>query len=311
MTTLPLQEDPPDDRGADSQRPRGAPALVSVVIPCRNGALTLNEQLEALSAQTYPGKWEVVVIDNGSTDNSMEIARDWSGRLPDLRIHETLEVGVSHVRNAGVRAGSGDLIALADADDVVEPGWLEALVLASKDADLVGGRLDDLALNSGRTIHWRGRLPQDALMRPLDHLPFAPGCNCAVWRDVFEALGGWDPNYAAGSDDVDFSWRAQALGYTVGYARDAVTAYRYRDSLRATCRQFFFYGFTEVRLYRQFRSDGIRSYGLRALARTWWGLLRSSTRLARGIGPAGEWMREVSYHSGRAWGSVKLRTLLP
>src|SRR5205085_527929 len=104
--------------------------------------------------------------------------------------------------------------------------WLVALVDAALDADLVAGVLDDVTLNSPATIHWRGRLPQGEPMRPLGHLPTAPGSSCAVWRDVFDALGGWDPDFVAGSDDVDFAWRAQRRGFVLGYAPDAVVAYR-------------------------------------------------------------------------------------
>jgi glycosyltransferase involved in cell wall biosynthesis len=290
---------------------RGTPQLVSVIIPCRNGAATLDETLDALAAQTYRGRWEVVFVDNGSTDGSAELARRRSAALPSLTVHTTTETGVSRVRNAGVTVAEGDLLALIDADDVPVDRWLEALVDAAADADVVGCALDDVRLNPPRTVHWRGALPVGEPLIPLGHLPMAPGSGSAIWRDVFDALGGWDPVFVAGSDDVDFSWRAQQSGFRVTFAPDAVVAYRYRDGLGPLCRQFFRYGATEALLYRRHRVDGIGPFHVVDLVRTWGRLLRKSHRLVRGSWTAGEWLREASYHLGRARGSIRHRVLLP
>src|SRR3712207_5405247 len=111
---------------------------VSVVIVMRNAAATIGEQLEALSRQDYAGPWEVVVADNGSTDDSVAVVRQWEGRLPGLQIVDaSLRRGVSYARNAGVVASSGEVIAFCDADDVAEPDWLRRLVAGLGDADIV------------------------------------------------------------------------------------------------------------------------------------------------------------------------------
>lgn len=288
---------------------RGArPALVSVVVPCFNSADTLGEQLKALAAQDYEGSWEVVLADNGSTDGSVELAQSWAPKLRALTVVHVTDHGVSNVRNCGARAANGDLLAFCDSDDVVVPGWLTALVAAAADADIVGGRLDDVSLNDPHLVFWRGALP-DAPLERFGHLPYAPGGNCAVWRDVFEDLRGWDPGYVAGSDDADFSWRAQARGYTVTYAREAVLRYRYRGTLRGVCKQFFRYGLTEVRLYRAFRPD-LPRFTWRDLAETWRELFRQAKR-ARGRDAWGRWLRDVSYHLGHLRGSLHERVLVP
>lgn len=278
-----------------------APRLVSVVIPCRDAASTLPDQLAALATQTYAGPWEVVLADNGSRDGSVDLAREWAPRLPRLQIVSTPARGVSNVRNAGAAAADGDLLAFCDADDIVVPGWLEALVEAARTADIVGGQLDDRTLNDPRVVAWRGALPVGEPLQRFDHWPYAPGGNCCVWRDIFEELEGWDNRYIAGSDDVDFSWRAQARGMTVAFAPRAVLHYRYRGTLRDVCRQFFRYGVSEARLYSRFRKD-LPTYGPRDLAREWRGLLRS-LRGARTADGLGRWLRELSYHLGHAWGA--------
>jgi glycosyltransferase involved in cell wall biosynthesis len=287
---------------------RGAPTLVSVVIPSLDTAATIGAQLDALAAQTYAGEWEVVVLDNGSTDGSDALALSWADRLPSLRVVPVAARGISHVRNAARAATRGDLLAFCDADDVVAPGWLAALVTAAAGADLVGGRLDDRSLNSGDVVAWRGAMPADAPLVPLGYLPLAPGGNCAVWADVVDALGGWDTGYIAGSDDVDFSWRAALSGYTVAWSADAVIAYRYRPDARSLYRQYFRYGRTEARLVRRFA--GVRRSTVRDVARVWKALLRRLPSLRRDGVERVVLLREIAYHAGRLYGSARERTLL-
>lgn len=287
---------------------RSAPRLVSVCIPSLNTAATIGEQLDALALQTYDGPWEVVVLDNGSTDGSDSLVPQWSDRLPGLRVERVAERGISHVRNAAPRVARGELLAFCDGDDVVVPGWLAALVVAATAYDVVGGRLDDRALNAPSVVAWRGAIPQDALMVPLGYLPFAPGGNCAVWADVVDALGGWDPGYVAGSDDVDFSWRAQQGGYTVGFAPDAAIAYRYRADRRNLYRQFFRYGRTEALLQKRFPAP---RHAPRELLTTWARLLRRAPALRRRGDDRVILLREWAYHAGRLVGSAEHRTVLP
>jgi glycosyltransferase involved in cell wall biosynthesis len=284
------------------------PDLVSVVIPSLNSAATLGEQLDALARQDYAGEWEVVLLDNGSVDGSDDLAMQWADRLPGLRVARIPQRGISHVRNAARGAARGDLLAFCDADDIVVPGWLSALVAEAVEHDVVGGRLDDLTLNSADVVTWRGAMPVDEPLVPLGYLPFAPGGNCAIWADVIDGLGGWDTGYVAGSDDVDFAWRAQEKGYTVGYAVDAVIAYRYRADARALYRQYFRYGRTEARLARRF--PGVRRSSPADVVRLWRRLLSRLTALRHQGNDRIVLLREMAYHAGRLYGSLRERTLI-
>src|SRR5689334_1914994 len=84
---------------------RDPPRKLSVVIPCLNAAATLGVQLEALIGQSWPGGWEVIVADNGSTDGSREIVESYRGRLPDLKLVDASDRrGQAHARNLGAAA---------------------------------------------------------------------------------------------------------------------------------------------------------------------------------------------------------------
>src|SRR4051812_31222858 len=117
-------------------------------MPVLNGEAHIADQLAALAAQTYEGDWELVVVDNGCSDRTIEIARDWAPRFPRLRIADaTRRRGLNVARNAGAAAARGDFLAFCDADDVASPGWLAALASAAPEADVVGGRLEWETLN--------------------------------------------------------------------------------------------------------------------------------------------------------------------
>ena len=83
---------------------RAAPGLITVVVPARDAEQTIAAQLEALAAQTYEGDWELVVSDSGSTDRTLEIAGDWSARIPSLRVVDCLCSGVQRMRGTPERA---------------------------------------------------------------------------------------------------------------------------------------------------------------------------------------------------------------
>ena len=297
------------ETAVSSNSPR-TPDLVTVAIPVRNGATVIAEQLRALAAQDYAEPWELVVVDNGSTDDTVAVVEASRESLPALRIVPEPRPGIGPARNRALAEAAGDLLVICDADDVVQPGWLKAIVAAATTHDLVGGRCRAELISSPLVVAWRGELPADRLPRAIDAHPFAPGGNCAVWVDVARAIGGWDETFVAGADDVDFSWRLARAGHRVGFAPDAVIAYRYRERLGPLVRQFFRYGVTEVPLQLRHQDWGLKSYRLRDLAAVWIVLLRRVRELRRQ--PArGVWLRDASHHVGRLVGSVRYRHLLP
>src|SRR3712207_4277359 len=95
--------------GLSSPARMASPLKLSVVIPCLNAASTIAVQLAALSRQSWPGEWEVIVADNGSTDRSRRIAESYGDRLPGLRVVDASDRrGQAHARNLGAAAATGD-----------------------------------------------------------------------------------------------------------------------------------------------------------------------------------------------------------
>jgi glycosyltransferase involved in cell wall biosynthesis len=237
---------------------RASPKLISVVMPARNAEATISAQLDALAEQDYAGRWELVVADCGSTDVTREIARASDNRFPAFRLAHAYAAprnGAAAARNRGATLAVGDLLVFCDADDVVARNWLSAIAARARDGDLLAGTLDTEMLNQPALRIWRTKAPwqRNAIH---GYLPCASSANCAVWADVFAALGGFDEDHP-GAEDRDLSYRAQLAGYRLLQAPDAVVAYRYRSGVTETMRQHFRWGLADARLYRDFARDGM------------------------------------------------------
>jgi glycosyltransferase involved in cell wall biosynthesis len=282
------------------------PTFVTVVLPVRNGERDLGRQLKALAAQSYAGKWELLVVDNGCTDRTLEVVRGFAGELLQMRVVDaTARRGLNYARNAGVAAARGDLLAFCDADDAAAPGWLTGLVAAAADADIVGGVLDGEELNGPVARAWRSRPLKD---RPSEQfLPFVPGGNCAVWTAVARDVR-WDEEFVFGASDMEFCWRAQQAGYVIGEAPGAVMRQGYRDGLGELARQFFHYGLGGPLLYRRFREHGMRRPPLREVARDWMGLVAGVPASVRSPEQRGQAVKLASLRLGRMVGSFRCRT---
>ena len=149
---------------------------VTVVVPCKDSGKTIDEQLQALAGQDYTGPLEVIVVDNGSVDESAYLA----GRWPNVKVVTALDrQSPNHARNVGANAASGDLILTCDADDVVAAHWVSAMAEGLKKFDLVGGPLDFALLNAD-TQRWSQR--DHGLPLRYTFLPAATGANFGIRR---------------------------------------------------------------------------------------------------------------------------------
>ena len=261
--------------GRPDQHRDAPPRLVSVVVPCRHAGDLLARQLECLAGQDYAGAWEVVLADNTPHHDVATITRRFADRLPALRVADASGgSGASYARNVGVAEARGDFLAFCDADDEVDAGWIANLVEAGAHYDLVGGAVDEVALNDSNGVAARVPMGVDTgLLTLLDFRPFAVGTNCAIWASVLEAIGGWNEDYPR-ANDVEMSWRTQVRGYTIGFAPAAVVSYRHRSTRRELLRQFYGWGRADAQLFHDFRSVGLARAVDASVWRTWARLMR-------------------------------------
>lgn len=222
---------------------------VSVVIPVFNGEGTIGAELDALAAQTAGSFFEVVISDNGSTDNTRGVALGWADRFAAFKIIDSGGCkGASFARNEGVRFAEADKILFCDADDIVSPSWVVSLERVLDTFDAAGGavrldRLNDERLIAGQHF-WAEELNQ-----VFGFLPYALSGSLGVKRNVFLAVGGFDLSFRHGHEEADFSWRLQIAGYTLGWCKEAVVDYRQREGEWSAARQYFNYAKSSIQLW--------------------------------------------------------------
>jgi glycosyltransferase involved in cell wall biosynthesis len=291
-------------------RSRQTPTLISVVVPVRDAEGALPEQLAALSAQTYGGNWEVVVaVDQESRDASLAVARRWAEAEPQARVVTAARgEGAGRVRNAGARAAGGDFIAFCDADDVVAADWLSAMAEAATHADLVAGRPEYELLNGPLPRSWHPDRPPDWPPTLHGYLPFAIGTNTGIWREVFEALGGFSESTVA-AEDLDLSWRAQLASFTLIYCAEAIVHVRHRATLGDLARQYYTYGKGDAWLFAQFAPMGMPASGLGPSPARSWELLKGVRGLGSDATHRGRWVMLAALSAGHVVGSVRQRHL--
>jgi GT2 family glycosyltransferase len=221
---------------------------MSVVVCSYNGERTLPETCERLRQLEYPD-YEVVVVDDGSTDATADIARQHG-----FRVISTENRGLSAARNIGMAAATGEVVAYLDDDAYPDPHWLTYLAAAYRSGDYVGvggpniGPDDDgptaacIAHAPGNPIHV---LLSD---REAEHIP---GCNSSFRKSALEAIGGFDSRFRVAGDDVDLCWRLREAGGTLGFSPSGMVWHHRRASLRAYWRQQRGYGKAEALLKRK------------------------------------------------------------
>jgi len=282
--------------------------LVSVIIPVYNAAATLAQQLNALNAQVFDDHWEIVAVDNRSTDDSVTVIQQYQQQMPHLRLVQAAEKQTAaYARNVGARAAKGDVFLFCDADDVVAPGWLAAMAEALEQHDFVAGTIEVEALNQSKA--WRPTPPNWAMKRNLNFLPFAGGALMAVSRDAFQRVGGFNEEAPIG-EDIEISWRLQLQGYTLHPVPHAVIHVRYRETRQTMWKQNVRFGEAHVYLYKQFASRGMPRISVRETLSKYWELITRLPDLLRGEEKQrAQVLRKAALYYGRLRGSLLYRTL--
>ncbi|MDN4481745.1 glycosyltransferase [Demequina muriae] len=226
-----------------------AGARISVIIPAYNAESTLDAQLSALAPQCREVGAEVLIADNGSIDGTAALARSWQTRLPRLRVIDaSARRGPAAARNIGAAQATARALAFCDADDVVGPGWLSALVHALDHHDAVAGALDFAALNT------RSGGMGAAAGFPLSYLPGMRGAgsgNLAVTAAAFAEVRGFDEELRVG-EDIDLCCRLQLAGYALHPCDEAVVHVRLRGGVVSAYRHAFAFGAADRQLRHRY-----------------------------------------------------------
>lgn len=259
--------------------------FVSVVVPALNCAADVAGFSEAMRNQDYPAdRFEVIVIDNGSSDDTLERARS-----AGMQALQRTEKGRTKALNTGIAAAKGEYILTTDLSCRAEPNWIRSIVNTFNDhpeAGCVAGEIKLLRTTSSAVIDFQERnsymSPLLALARTrLPYMPFADGANASFRRQLFEAIGGFEETFIK-AGDVEICYRMFVLtDYSLVFNASALVWEPGEPSLKALLHQRFRMGIgwnlMLMRYPALYRSES-QSFNWRQF---WWSIQSHATQFSR------------------------------
>lgn len=299
------------------------PLQFSVVIPVRNRPAEIRRCVSSVYASKFPANgYEVLVVDNGSTDRTLREAQRAGARTLSVP-----EPNRSEARNAGARVARGRWLAFTDSDCEVDEDWLASLSKAAEAAEAVGNESRNIGAIAGMIesgapettieeyIALRRWIDQEKFLTPGRKFspPFAATANLAIRKDVFEEVGGFDPALANAGQDADWCWRMQRAGWSIDWAPGARVTHYHRATLKDALRQAHRYGRGNAALFAKHRGDwGAKAcidpsfmlWSLRGLAATPWHAIRGRTPMEKRRGLY-DCLTNAAQAAGRIRGGVE------
>jgi glycosyltransferase involved in cell wall biosynthesis len=276
---------------------------VSIIIPAYNAAATIAGTLASLAVQV-PAGVEVIVADNGSTDATPHVVREWEKRMPLRIVDASQRRGQGAARNIAALEARGRMLVFTDADDIPLAGWVDAWT-----------RLDGSVQFAGGPVVWFSDAhpvthdPQDLPGALPMHMgvPFALGANMAVSRLLLLEQGGFDESMPP-AEDVELSFRLLSSGVELVFARRAVLAKRERTGTRDVLRQYYAYGRQDPALYRRYGGGLLTRPTRGQVIRSYAGLVARTPLLWHPVHRK-NWAHQAGRRAGRIAGSVRSRSL--
>jgi glycosyltransferase involved in cell wall biosynthesis len=247
-----------------------SPICVSVIIPAYNASATIGRALEALSRQNYSQAFEVIVVDDGSGDNTADIVNSFTS----VRFVRQENAGPASARNHGAKLARGEFLAFTDSDCIPHEDWISQL-MAGFGRGLSPGTQGDSPLQIGVVAgSYEIANPQSVLARCIfkeilwrhKHLmPDFPNSfgsyNFCVKKSVFDAVGRFNTGYRrASGEDNDLSYKITGSGWRIYFQRKALVDHYHPAKLVKYLKEQFRHGFWRVKMYRDhphmMRGDG-------------------------------------------------------
>lgn len=293
---------------------------LAVIVPVRNRPGEIRRCLEGVRASAGQHLIELIVVDNGSTDDTAAVAAACGVHVVSEPVPNRC-----NARNRGAREAAAPWLAFLDSDCVPNPQWIPALLAAiallppESPTTLIAGPV--LAAPPATTVEAyiteRRWIDQEKFLTPGRRFspPFAATANLAVRRDVYLALGGLDPALAIAGEDADFCWRAAQAGWTIQYEPRATVIHYHRATLRGLWRQAFHYGLGNADLFAKWHHSWHANswiepchavWALKGLAKAPFRWLSGRTPLARRE-PVYDFLANLAMLLGRARGGLRHR----
>lgn len=232
---------------------------MSIVMPIRNEAAHLDQALAAIRDQTYPAdRIEVLIVDGGSTDGTIELIRAWSARDDRVSLLGGDGVSTPEAMNVGIDAASGDVVAKVDGHGWINSDFIAVAVdhLAADDRiGCVGGRIVPVADTDAERANSFARFSRlgvgGGVYTAPDRIHSADTVQCGVYRrTALEQAGQFDPQLVYGEDE-ELNYRLRMAGWRILFDPAMAFHYRVRPTVRSLYRQYFRYGRARAAVVRK------------------------------------------------------------
>lgn len=227
---------------------------ISVVIPCYNAEKAVLRALEALDRQTVKG-FEVILVDDGSKDRTVETARMFKPRNFKLIVIPEKHAGPAAQRNRGAEKAKGDILLFTDSDCVPDKNWIEEMAKPFSDKNIVGVSGTYRTLNNDRLVaRFEGyeiAKRHEKLARQ-ERIDFIGSFSAGYRKSIFKKFGGFSTDFKkADAEDPELSFNIANAGYKMVFNPKAIVAHPHVASLGKFWKQKFSRGFWRVLLYRK------------------------------------------------------------
>jgi len=230
---------------------------VSIIIPTFNGALRIGNCLDALLNQVVSQNAEILVVDDGSNDNTVEVV----GRYPGVRLISQANAGPAAARNHGAQEARGAIILFTDDDCVPMPDWLDSMLVPFKDPEVVGAK----GVYRTRQKRLAARFVQTEyedryhLMASLPSIDFIDTYSAAFRRDRFLEMSGYDTAFpVACAEDIELSYRMSARGWKMVFVPTAIVYHTHPDTFWRYLKKKYKFAFWRVLAVRKNPKKGVK-----------------------------------------------------
>jgi glycosyltransferase involved in cell wall biosynthesis len=284
---------------------------LSVVIPCYNAASTISSTLDALLRQESDHEWEIVIADNGSTDNTRDVVSKYQADHTKIRLIDAARKrGPSYARNAGVQSACGEFVAFCDADDEVDANWVREISRAIEKHDFVASRMGVHRSSDPQVAELKKHRQARGLIqyRYVPYLPHAGASGLGIRKQIHERIGGFDEDFVY-CEDADYCWKAQLAGHPLHFEQRALVYVRHRETSSGQFKQGLYWGEYSVLLVKKYVPRGMPKPRINNGLKQWSNLIRTLPKVGQKI-QRQKFVWGLGYRVGHLIGSIRFRILV-
>ena len=229
----------------------------SIIIPTLNGASRIGNCLDSLVKQTAGRNVEILVVDDGSTDNTANVVRGYSS----VRLIPQANAGPASARNRGALEAQGKILLFTDDDCVPMPDWLEAMLGPFKDPDVVGAKGVYRTHQKSLAARFVQIEYEDKyrLMAGLPSIDFIDTYSAGFRRDRFLEMTGYDTSFpVACAEDIELSYRMSARGWKMKFVPAAIVYHTHPDTLSRYLKKKYKFAFWRMLAVRKNPGKGVK-----------------------------------------------------